>query len=469
MGTLSINPEFDIVAARKEYVRLKSRAERKIDPWDDIFGWIHGFLTLVATVWTAVLTRDVVSTIVAFFTYIYIPGIIVSAIITGVLYFPVARPLVRFLERRRPSRPWYARYIELHEFIVEHDRQEELKREEQERRLAEAKRLRLLPVRGEIEKIRNEVARIAKVVEPLRDFYQRKRRWYSDYSEDQEKILETVEKLEKLEDKGNLTRARFGAVSEEVSYEFLSLFRSISELQHLCRGVLAKMRSLMGWTPPTQKTPRGVTQNSMHAEPRQQPPRSKGSNATITNPRVEPIVRPQIVVPEVVVPPPPPKRRILNRELAAVPLEDYVGAARARMDIGDLGEIVALHYELRRVEAETGLDANGKVTRVSREIGNLGYDIQSVSQGRKVFIEVKSTTGAFWTDFFLSSNELEVMRRLDDDYWLYRIFELSREDGSAKLSIFRGREEIDTSFDFEPINYKFVGRTTNSAKNAFTP
>lgn len=453
MPTLSINQEFDIATTRKEYEKLKARAGRTIDSWEDSFGWIHGFLTLVTTVITAVVTRDVGSTIVAFLAYIYIPGLFVSAIVSGILYFPIVRPLARYFERRKPSTKWYARYLELDEFILEYDREQ-----------AEQKRIRLLPVRRAIEKLRIEVSLVSQIVGPLQNFFHRKRRWYSYYSSDQEKVLEAIEKLSDIEGAANLVRARFVAVAEEVSYEFLLLFRSISVLQSRCQDLLAKMKSLTNWTPPIRRTTRPTAPPTpTNNQTRQQPPRNNGVNTTTAIPRVErPTVRPPIVVPEVVIPPPPPpKRRVLNRELRAVPLEEYVGAARARMDIGDLGEIVALHYELRRVEAETRRAANGEVTRVSKEIGNLGYDIQSISQGRKVFIEVKSTTGGFWQDFFLSSNELDVMRRLGDDYWLYRVFDLSREDGSAKLSIFRGREEIDTSFKFEPTSYKFVGRNTN--------
>ncbi len=103
------------------------------------------------------------------------------------------------------------------------------------------------------------------------------------------------------------------------------------------------------------------------------------------------------------------------------------------MSIGELGEVVALHYEIRRVESETGFSSVGKVMRVSEQTDSAGYDIESFSQGDKVFIEVKSTSGGFWTDFFLTANEERVMKNLGEKYWLYRIFELSKDDGSAKL------------------------------------
>ncbi len=453
MNDLSIKPLREIGAIRKEYKKLKARAEHKYDV-EDYFGWIHGSFTAVVTIATAIQTGDLGTTVIAFFLYGYIPGLIVSTIISGLLYFPILRPLFRLVEKRRPSRPWYTRYLQLQEFIVEHDRQE-----------AEAKRLRLIPVRKEIANITQDLQLIAEILESLQDFYQRKRKWYSHYGEDHEKILNSVDKLIGLEEKGSLIRARFGAISEEVSYDFLQLFRLISTLQNRCNSLLSKMQSLQDWSPPIRTTtPRRASQTPE----RQEQSRDRVSESSVvTGPQPNQVVdqqtvRAPVVVPKVVIPPRPPKRRVLNRELAAVPLEEYVGAAKARMEIGDLGEVVALHYELRRVEEETQSTANGKVTRVSKEIGNLGYDIESISQGNNVFIEVKSTTGGFWTDFFLSSNEFEVMRRLGDEYWLYRIFELSRNDGSAKLSIFRGRKEIESYFEFEPTNYKFIGRTTNA-------
>lgn len=377
---------------------------------------------------------------------------IVSAIVAGLLYLPVVRPLMRHLEREKPNTKWYARYLELDKFILEYDKEQ-----------AEQKRLRLLPVRSEIDKLRQEVSLVSNVVEPLWDYFRLKRRWYSSYASDQDKVLESVARLSEIEEAANLIRARFIAVAEEASYEFHSLFHSISAAQRRCQNVLNKLNTLVGWSPPTRR-PTAPAANA-NRNIRETTVRAAGNREVATPTPVteiqSPTDRPEIPVPRVVIPPPPPKRRVLNRQLSPVPLNDYAGADRARMDIGDLGEIIALHYELRRVEAETQQPAKGKVIRVSQDVGNLGYDIQSISQGQKVFIEVKSTNGDFWRDFFLSANELAVMRRLGEYYWLYRIHELSRDDGSAKISIFRGCKEIETSFEFEPTNYKFVGRDTN--------
>ncbi len=87
-----------------------------------------------------------------------------------------------------------------------------------------------------------------------------------------------------------------------------------------------------------------------------------------------------------------------------------------------------------------------------------GYDIESMFEGERVFIEVKTTRHAFWTDFFLTSNERAKMKELGERYWLYRVSELSRENNEAKLSIFRGQSAIEEYFVLEPSAYRFRKR-----------
>ncbi len=131
---------------------------------------------------------------------------------------------------------------------------------------------------------------------------------------------------------------------------------------------------------------------------------------------------------------------MLNKKLKKIPFEDYVGAALAKMEIGQLGEVLVMHYEIRRVQEEGARYGAQLVQRVSEESDSYGYDIESFSQGKKVYIEVKSTSGPFETDFFLSANEQKVMNDFEEKYWLYRVFELSKENNTAKLSIFRADE-----------------------------
>lgn len=457
MNGLSINPNSDIIEIRKEYRSLKLRAERTIDPFDSLCWIVHPILTLAVTIFVGLRTYDIGQTFLALVVYGYIPGIFASMIVTGLLHLAIGKRFKRYLENRRLTSLWYQRYQYLRTYIREYDEAEKI-------RLAEEKRIRLQPVRNEIQRIRGEVEKIEEIVKASENIIWRKRKWYAEYREYEDAIEECIPRLEEFESQCQLVRARFGPLAEEASYEFYRLFKYISDLTQRCRWVLAKMRGMKAWTPPVQTRTlpkRDSTTSAPHPTRTDQPP--KVPSFVANNPQENEVKQP-VVVP----PPQPPKRRVLNRELKKIPFEDYVGAAKAKMTIGELGEVVVLHYEVRRVEAETGAPSLGKVTRVSEQTDGLGYDIESFSQGDKVFIEVKSTSGSFWTDFFLSANERRVMNDLGEKYWLYRIFALSKEDGSAKLSIFRGKAEIDASFELEAASYK-MNPKTNSPSNDTLP
>ncbi|MEO6050156.1 MAG: DUF3883 domain-containing protein [Pyrinomonadaceae bacterium] len=406
MKGLSINPDTDIKEIRKEYQSLKWRAEKKIDSFDSLLWWIvHPTLTLAVTIFFAIRTRDIGQTFLAAVVYGYIPGMFASMIVTGLLSLAIGKRFGQYLENRRLTSAWYQRYQYLRTYIPEYEEAEKI-------RLAEEKRIRLLPVRTEIRLIGGEVGKIEEVVKASENVIWRKRKWYSEYREYEDAIEECIPMLEGLENQGNLTRARFDELAEEASYEFYSLFRHISGLRQRCELVLAKMQGMKDWTPPVRTRTRPV-RNSTGADfqvPRVQSssPASSHRPPLVANDDRQTVVQQPVVV----APPQPPERRVLNRELKKIPFEDYVGAAKAKMTIGDLGEVVALHYEIRRVEAETGVSSLGKVTRVSEYTDGVGYDIESFSQNEKVFIEVKSTSGSFWTDFYLSANERRVMNNL---------------------------------------------------------
>ena len=68
----------------------------------------------------------------------------------------------------------------------------------------------------------------------------------------------------------------------------------------------------------------------------------------------------------------------------------------------------------------------------------LGYDILSFFvDGREKYIEVKSTTGALQSSFYLSKNELGFLGEHKDDAFLYRV---SLQNGGASLRVFTAAE-----------------------------
>ena len=326
MKGLSINPDTDIKEIRKEYRSLKWRAEERIDSFESLMWIVHPILTLGVTIFFAFRTRDVGQIFLAALAYGYIPGMIASMIVTGLLHLAIGKRFGNYLENRRLISSWYQRYEYLRSYIPDNDGAERI-------RLAEEKRILLQPVRTEIRRIRGEVEKIEQVVKASENIIWRKRKWYSEYREYEIAAKECLPRLEDLENQGQLTRARFGELAEEASYEFYSLFRHISGLRQRCQSVLTKMTSMKDWIPVIQTRTTPVRDSSStDARPPRVPTPSPDAAPFHRPPPFIDQVQPTVVQqPVVVAPPQPPKRRVLNRELKKIPFEDYVGAAKAKM------------------------------------------------------------------------------------------------------------------------------------------
>lgn len=234
-----------------------------------------------------------------------------------------------------------------------------------------------------------------------------------------------------------------------------------------------RLRNLRLWKPgqteganrPNDQIKTGSVDNEKTTD-HQQPRDPRPDNEDIGYPEDDSFsLRPITFLPEIVEPPPPIKRRELNKILPKMSFDEYMGAARNNMNIGEIGEIIVLHYEISRVLNEMGVEASKKVMRVSESSDSYGYDIKSLSSNGSVFIEVKSTRNNFDSEMYFTENERSVMEREEDNYWLYRVFEISIEDETAKLSIFRGRDEIVKQFNLEPIRYKLVQKPDGELAN----
>lgn len=82
-----------------------------------------------------------------------------------------------------------------------------------------------------------------------------------------------------------------------------------------------------------------------------------------------------------------------------------------------------------------------------------GFDIKSydASTGKEKYIEVKTTTGSAKTRFYISSNELDKSNELRDSYWLYRIYDFGKANGTKfyKLS-----GDMNDALNLEPSEFK---------------
>lgn len=458
MKELSIRPDQNIEAIREEFASLKRRATEPIEALPILFFPVHIVFALTITAVVAVNSRELPTTLFAVaIAWIY-PGPIVSVILALILAGVVGSWLERTLTKRRLTRDWYHRYIYLKQIVSELDEAERLRTEEEKHRQDEARRIRLLPLQMAVADYRKQVDAVSLIVSNIESVLQRKRKWYDEYRGYEESIEQCLFELNELKGESRELGILFAELSKEAPFLLRVLVDSIEHYQNRCESLLIRIQSLKDWTPPVRRTVRTSNRERTGAirqrilipgSPRPSIIQSEDSSEAYDFSHPETIQQPILVAP-----PKPPKRRVLNKQLKKIPFEDYVGAAKLKMETGELGEIIALHYEIRRVEEETGRSGDGQVRRVSEESDSYGYDIESYSQGETVYIEVKSTTGTFDTDFFLTANERNVMKEKRENYWLYRIFELSKEDGSAKLSVFRGRSEIEASFELEPTNYR---------------
>ncbi|MEZ8656814.1 DUF3427 domain-containing protein [Vibrio splendidus] len=115
-------------------------------------------------------------------------------------------------------------------------------------------------------------------------------------------------------------------------------------------------------------------------------------------------------------------------------------------NLGLAGEELVIAHE-RQYLISIGLaDLADKVVHVAKKDDYAGYDVKSFDDnGAEKFIEVKTTEKTIGTAFFISRNEVEVSRELDDSYWVYRVYDLNKKTGTAKFYPLNG--PIDKHFE----------------------
>lgn len=123
-------------------------------------------------------------------------------------------------------------------------------------------------------------------------------------------------------------------------------------------------------------------------------------------------------------------------------------ADRARQDarsreVGLAGELLVLEHERAALIRAGFPELAELVLHVSVIEGDgAGYDILSFDlSGSKKYIEVKTTTGAAESDFFISSAELAFAQSHAESYYLYRVFDFDRTSSSASFYVLTGSLE----------------------------
>lgn len=98
---------------------------------------------------------------------------------------------------------------------------------------------------------------------------------------------------------------------------------------------------------------------------------------------------------------------------------DFLKLHEIQIKIGELGEAFVYEYERNYLK---GTKYFHKVDETKAANPKNGYDILSFTrQGKPLHIEVKATTGKEET-FFISSNELEIAKRMEEKGLIYVVY-----------------------------------------------
>ena len=139
---------------------------------------------------------------------------------------------------------------------------------------------------------------------------------------------------------------------------------------------------------------------------------------------------------------------------------DYIEKAKADMEVGQLGEMLALQFERERLIREGFNDLADKVRRVSVVSDAFGYDIISYQliglKMEEVFIEVKTTTNKLDVDFPVSKNEVLTSNEKKGRYCIFRIYDAK----SVTPSFYKVFGKIEDNFELDPVTYmaRYVGK-----------
>ena len=132
---------------------------------------------------------------------------------------------------------------------------------------------------------------------------------------------------------------------------------------------------------------------------------------------------------------------------------DYALRDNNNKKLGDLGEELVLNYEKKSLIALNRQDLADKVVHVAKIEGDgAGYDIKSFNiDGSVKYIEVKCTRGNINTDFFMSPREIRFSQINKNNFYLYRVFDINKNN-NGKFYIVKG--DVTENFTTQPTGFK---------------
>jgi hypothetical protein len=105
---------------------------------------------------------------------------------------------------------------------------------------------------------------------------------------------------------------------------------------------------------------------------------------------------------------------------------DYLKREASNQSLGAAGEVFIINFERARLISNGREVLADRIEQISTTVGDqAGFDIRSFElDGNDRFIEAKTTKYGIDTPFYVSANELRFCETHQDQYYLYRVFQL---------------------------------------------
>lgn len=146
----------------------------------------------------------------------------------------------------------------------------------------------------------------------------------------------------------------------------------------------------------------------------------------------------------------PRRKRVITPERLAADL-------RKQVQVGSVGEKVAMRHEIKRLSALGVYKPRSCVEHVALRNIAEGYDIESVSEkGGVRYIEVKATMGSIENGFFISEGEISELERLGKQAYLYlvELSDLGKGRGAVVAEMSDPVRRLRASGRLHPILYR---------------
>lgn len=130
---------------------------------------------------------------------------------------------------------------------------------------------------------------------------------------------------------------------------------------------------------------------------------------------------------------------------------DYLAQEARNRSLGLAGEKFVMPFERWKLEKLGLHQLTSKVEHVAVSQGDgLGFDVRSFDKcGKEILIEVKTTSFAKETPFFVTRNELQVSKQESSRFHLYRLYDFRKQ-----LQLFDLPGAIDAHCQLDAQSYR---------------